>query len=157
MGSETKRNLIPEVAREVRAFQTAVDAFDEAIADRLGINRTDLRCLDLLGQHGAMTAGELAEASELTTGAVTRLLDRLERVGYARRVRDTGDRRRVLVELTELANRRAAELYGPIGEAGQTALERYTADQLALLRDFLRRGRVLYEERIEQIRAQAHD
>jgi DNA-binding MarR family transcriptional regulator len=80
-----------------------------------------------------MTAGELAEANGLTTGAVTRLLDRLERAGYARRVRDTGDRRCVLVELTELANRRAAELYGPIGEAGQTTLDRYTADQLALV------------------------
>jgi DNA-binding MarR family transcriptional regulator len=157
MGREIKRNLIAEVAREVRAFQTAVDAVDEAVADHLEINRTDLRCLDLLGQHGAMTAGELAEASRLTTGAVTRLLDRLERAGYARRVRDPGDRRRVLVELTELANRRAAEVYGPIGEAGQTGLERYTADQLTLLRDFLRRGRARYEERVDRIRAPAQD
>jgi DNA-binding MarR family transcriptional regulator len=157
MGSKGKRTLIPEVALDVRAFQTAVDAFDEAVADHLGINRTDLRCLDLLGQRGAMTAGELAEASHLTTGAITRLLDRLERAGYARRVRDTGDRRRVLVELTQLANRRAAELYGPIGEAGQTGLERYTADQLALLRDFLRRSRALYEERTEHIRTRAQD
>ena len=157
MGSQSKRDLIGEVAREVRAFQTAVDAVDEAVAGRLGLNRTDLRCLDLLGQHGAMTAGELATASGLTTGAITRLLDRLEGAGYARRMRDTGDRRRVLVELTELANTRATELYGPIGEAGQTELERYTADQLTLLRDFLRRGRALYEERVGRIRAPAQD
>jgi hypothetical protein len=70
---------------------------------------------------------------------------------------DTGDRRRVLVELTELADRRATELHGPIVEAGQTGLERYTADQLALLRNFLRRGRTLYEERTAQISCRARN
>lgn len=132
---------------EIRAFQTAVDAFDEAVADRLGIHRTDLRCLDLLERHEAMTAGELAKASGLTTGAVTRLLDRVERMGYARRVRDSADRRRVLVELTPLARERAAEFYGPIAQAGQTGLERYSADQLTLLRDFLRGARAFHEQR----------
>lgn len=150
MGSKNQE-LIADVALEMRAFQTAVDAFDEAVAERLGINRTALRCLDVLGQRGAVTAGELAEATGLTTGAVTRLLDRLERSGYAKRLRDTADRRRVLVELTPLAQSRAAELYAPIGETGRTALARYTADQLALLRDFLRAGRALYEERIRQV------
>jgi len=151
MGSENRDTLVAEVALEIRAFQTAVDAFDDAVADRLGINRTDLRCLDLLDRHGGMTAGDLATASGLTTGAVTRLLDRVERMGYARRVRDTADRRRVLVELTPLARERAAELYGPIAHAGQMGLERYSADQLKLLRDFLRGARALQEERTKRL------
>jgi DNA-binding MarR family transcriptional regulator len=147
--------LIAEVALEIRAFQTAVDAFDEAVADRLGINRTDLRCLDLLERHGAVTAGELARASGLTTGAVTRLLDRLEHMGYAQRVRDSADRRRVLVELTPLARERATELYGPIAHAGQAGLQRYSAEQLTLLRDFFRSARAFHEDRASRLRSAA--
>jgi DNA-binding MarR family transcriptional regulator len=150
---ENRKQLVAEVGFEIRAFQTAVDAFDEAVAGRLGINRTDLRCLDLLERHGPMTAGKLAHASGLTTGAVTRLLDRLERMGYAQRVRDSADRRRVLVELTPRARERAAELYGPVAQAGQTGLERYRAEQLTLLRDFFRGARAFHEERTNQLRA----
>lgn len=150
----SRDELAAEVADEIRAFQTAVDAFDEAVADRLGINRSDLRCLDLLERHGAMTAGELARASGLTTGAVTRLLDRVERKGYARRVRDSVDRRRVLVELTPRARELARELYGPIAQAGRRGLERYSAEELTLLRDFFRGGRAFHEERMGRIRAQ---
>ena len=69
----------------------------------LGLNPTDVRCVDLLDQHGTMTAGALAELAGLSTGAVTFLLDRLERAGFVRRVRDLEDRRRVLVELVPLA------------------------------------------------------
>lgn len=146
--------LAAVVADEIRAFQIAVDAFDEAVAERLAINRSDLRCLDLLERHGAMTAGELARASGLTTGAVTRLLDRVERRGYARRVRDSVDRRRVLVELTPRARELASELYGSIAQAGRRGLERYSAEELTLLRDFFRRGRAFHEERAALVREQ---
>ena len=147
----SKPELIREVGAEMRAFQTAVDAFDDAAAAHLGINRSALLCLDLLGQRGAMTAGDVAEATGLTTGAVTRLVDRLEEAGYAVRTRDAEDRRRVLVELTPLAHERSAALYGPIGKAGEARLGRYTAEELALLRDFLRSGRELYEERMSRV------
>ena len=71
-----------------RAYQTSNDNFDQAIADHLGMNRTDMRCVDLIDQAGGMTAGELARAAGLTTGAVTAVIDRLERAGMARRVAD---------------------------------------------------------------------
>src|SRR5918992_5162163 len=84
----------------VRAYQTGVDNFDQAVADHLGINRTDGRCIDLIDQAGGMTAGELAKAAGLTTGAVTAVVDRLEAAGVARRVADPEDRRRVRIEAT---------------------------------------------------------
>ncbi|MGH3128797.1 MAG: MarR family transcriptional regulator [Gaiellaceae bacterium] len=71
------------------------------------MNRTDLRCLNIIENNGAMTAGRLAELSGLTTAAVTSVLDRLERAGYARRVRDQPDRRQVMVEVTPLLAERA--------------------------------------------------
>jgi len=77
--------IIEEGGKVFRAYQTSNDNFDQAIADHLGMNRTDMRCVDLIDQAGGMTAGELARAAGLTTGAVTAVIDRLERAGMARR------------------------------------------------------------------------
>jgi DNA-binding MarR family transcriptional regulator len=146
----SQSQLIEEVASAMRALQRAIDHYDELVASRLGINRSDLRCLDLLHESGTMSAGELAAGSGLTTGATTRMLDRLERIGYIRRQPDKGDRRRVLVELTPRARKLASELYGSF-EAATAGLRRYRPEQLALLRAFLEGGRTLYEQQAARL------
>jgi DNA-binding MarR family transcriptional regulator len=151
--SKDRQELLAEVGRAVRAHQNVQDAFDEAACEWLGINRSDGRCLDLLDQGGRLTAGQLAQASGLSTGAITTLLDRLERAGYVRRVRDTVDRRRVLVELTEEAHRRAEEIWGPIAEDGMGGLARYDDEELVFIRDFLRRGSELLARHLERVKA----
>jgi DNA-binding MarR family transcriptional regulator len=153
MSRGSKTEMIAEVGVEVRRHQNAQDAFDDAACAFLGINRTDGRCLDILDQHGQMTAGALAQESGLSTGAVTTLLDRLERAGYVRRVRDTADRRRVLVELTDLARSRAGEVWGPIAEEAGRDLARYDEEQLRFIRDFLRGGREFLDRHRERVRA----
>src|ERR1700675_3300704 len=100
--------------REVRGWQADQELFDSVVIEVAGMNRTDWRCLDILGTRGPMTAGQLAEAVRLTTGAITGVLDRLESAGLVRRVRDTKDRRRINVEVTDEVNRRAAPVYGPL-------------------------------------------
>lgn len=135
--------------------QNLTDAIDQSVCAILGINRTDARCIDIIERHGKVTAGDLAAESGLTTGAVTALLDRLERAGTVRRVRDTDDRRRVLVELTPDAKRTSAELYGPMTEAAAALLSRYGRDELLLIRDFLRRGREMSTEQLARIQASA--
>ena len=72
--------------------------FRQALADRVGLNATDLACAGILSESGRLTAGRLAEVTGLTTGAVTGVVDRLERAGYVRRTSDPEDRRRVIVE-----------------------------------------------------------
>src|SRR4051794_1476360 len=99
MTSRGKRPVFEELLDEVRRSQLATDRFDQAVADALGVNRTDMRCLDVLEREGPVTAGRLAGSTGLTSGAITTVIDRLERGGFARRLRDPGDRRRVLVEL----------------------------------------------------------
>src|SRR5262249_15595983 len=136
MSRENRRDLIERVSLEIRVQQNATDAFDEAVCEALGINRSDHRCLDTLERQGQMTAGAFAEATGLSSGATTSLIDRLERAGYVRRVRDNVDRRRVLIELTEEARRIAVDLYGPLGEEARAQLERYTDEQLAFIADF---------------------
>ena len=96
MSSEYRERLIAEVSSCVSEFQDATNAVDQAVADHLGINRTDLQCLGVVTLRGPMTAGALAEACALTSGSVTAVLDRMERAGYLRRTSDPADRRRVL-------------------------------------------------------------
>lgn len=143
---------------EIRAGQRATDKIDELVTELLGVNRTDARCLDILDQHGRMTAGQLASASGLTTGAVTAVVDRLERSGYARRVADPEDRRRVLVELTEKARELSWELMGrPLMEASQPIIARYSDEELELLLEFARTSRELQEQHAEWLRGRSGD
>jgi DNA-binding MarR family transcriptional regulator len=132
-----RQALIADIGLATQAFQRSTDAFDDLVADRLGLNRTDLRCLDWLFD-GPKTAGQLAAATALSTAATTTLLDRLEQRGLVRRVRDTTDRRKVLVEMNEEGCRRTNEFYAPLAEQGARMLERYTDDQLRAMRDHLR-------------------
>src|SRR3954453_5820322 len=121
---QSKDELIDELGNEVRAGQVAVDLLDDAACKAMGINRTDGRCMDIIDREGPVTAGRLAQASGLTTAAVTAVVDRMEKAGYARRLSDPHDRRRVLVEMTPLARKRAEEIYGPMAEASKE-LSRY--------------------------------
>jgi DNA-binding MarR family transcriptional regulator len=140
---------------EIRGLHAARDAADEALIAHLGINRTDGRCLDILEREGVITAGRLAEASGLTTGAVTAVLDRLERAGYARRVRDTADRRRVLVEATEKTRRLVPEFFAELLDEVETLLGRYSVAELTLLRDFIRRDREINDAQRARLLARA--
>jgi len=148
----TKQELIRELQAEIRSAQVAVAARDHAIAERLGINATDHRCLDVLDQRGPLTAGALAEALQLSRSAVTTVIDRLEALRYVRRVPGRNDRRQVLVELTPLLLRRAMELYGG-GDEGADVLDRYTTKELTLLRDFVRADREYNERRAAELSA----
>ena len=155
MSKENHQNLITSVAREIAEFQNAGSLVDEAVAQQMGINRTDQRCLGLLWAQGAMGAGQLAIATELSPGAMTAALDRLERLGYIRRVRSLTDRRSVIVEITPAARQLIEAFYGPIGQEGIAQLEQYSDAELAFLRDFLRQGRELQIRHAARIRSRA--
>ena len=85
LAERTREEIIHAISTEVRTGQNQTDLFDETAAEKMGVNRTDHRCLDILERSGPISAGHLAAASGLTTGAITVVLDRLERSGYARR------------------------------------------------------------------------
>ncbi len=157
MSKESKRELVDQVIQLARAYQAANDAFDEVAYVKLGINRTDGRCLDIVENQGPMTAGRLAELSGLTTAAVTAVLDRLEEAGYARRVRDERDRRQVIVELTPLVAKRSERIWGPLGAEGREVLGRMSVDQLRVVMDFFRRGRDLNQRHLERVRDLSFD
>ena len=149
----TREDVHAEVTEELRLSGVTNDIADQVIADYLGLNRTDTRCLDIIERLDGVSAGRLASEAGLSTGAVTTVLDRLERAGFARRVPDAGDRRRVLVELTPAARRELSELYAPLSEAPTRPLQGYTTAEGSLVRDFMRDNRRLNEAHAERVRA----
>ena len=153
MSRELKRKLGEELIQLARAHEAANDAFDEVACQKLGINRTALRCLNIVESQGRMTAGRLAELAWLTTAAVTSVLDRLEQAGYARRVRDQEDRRQVMVELTPLLIERAGSIWTPLGEEAMAQLTRMSAVELEGLIEYFRLGVALNERHIERVRS----
>jgi DNA-binding MarR family transcriptional regulator len=122
----------------------AASEFDERLAKKLKLGRSDMRCLELIDREGPLTAGHLAEESGLTTGAVTFILDRLEEAGMVTRRRDTEDRRRVWVEVVPEARERLACLQQPIAEEMRQVAQRFKADELALVRDFMRQAKEVF-------------
>jgi DNA-binding MarR family transcriptional regulator len=148
----TRQQLIGEVGGAVQAFQRSTDAFDDAVAAHLGLNRTDLRCLDWLS-GGPMPAGEVSQATGLSSAATTKLIDRLEQRGLVRRVRSDADRWSVLIEMTPKAVKLSGEVYGPLVADGTTLLGRYDVAELTRLRDYFTASTGLIDDHRRRIMA----
>jgi DNA-binding MarR family transcriptional regulator len=138
----SQASLPPEANRIFREFLTAVVLHGQAVADAMGMHPTDAYALNLLAVIGPVTVGELGRYTGLTTGAATRLVDRLESSGVVRRTRDSQDRRRVVIETLPPQARvseRAELVLGPAREAFADVLGCYDGEQLATLFDFFTR------------------
>ncbi|MBW4718975.1 MarR family winged helix-turn-helix transcriptional regulator [Saccharothrix obliqua] len=115
-----------DYARETSALTIL---FHSRVAEQMGLSPTDEKCLDLaMRAEGPVTAGRIAELSGLSTGAVTGVIDRLERAGYVRRVRDPHDRRKVLVEVT-IAEDKFGHLFVGAQETLREVLTQFTAQE----------------------------
>jgi DNA-binding MarR family transcriptional regulator len=147
-----KSELIDELVREFRTSGNQDDAFDNLAAQRLGVNETDLRCLNIVENAGGITAGKLAELAGLTTGAVTGVIDRLEHRGFARRVQDPEDRRRVRVEVTRAFYGRADKIWGPVRADWGRALARFSNEELELITQFLRASNEVGRRHLDRLR-----
>jgi DNA-binding MarR family transcriptional regulator len=137
---DNREQLVTALTTAMRNASGQGVMYSQAVAQRLGINSTDLECLDHVVLRGPITAGALAEATGLTTGAITGVIDRLERAGFARRERDQEDRRKVLVSAEPAVFARIAPLFEPMQAAAMTALASYSDEQLKLLLDFFTRA-----------------
>ena len=115
----------------------------EIIAGRMGINATDLQCLNILDYEGAVPAGRLAELTGLTTGAITSAVDRLEKAGYVQRLRDHQDRRRVIVQKIP---RDGLEVFGSIDHLWQEVYSRYGDQELAVILAFFETLHEMHQE-----------
>jgi DNA-binding MarR family transcriptional regulator len=148
--------LVAALNRAMRDASGQSVLYSQAVAARLGINSTDLECLDVILTRGPVTAGDLARATGLTTGAITGVIDRLDRAGFAKRTHDADDRRKVLVQaLPGAVERRIAPLFKPMERAALAALSAYDDKELALLLDFLERAREAALGAMAELQAEA--
>jgi DNA-binding MarR family transcriptional regulator len=149
--SKERQQALLQMVRLTRLQQIASDKMDDAFSRVTGINLTDGRCIDLLDVHDGLTAGELAEAASLSPGAVTTVLDRLERMELVTRTRDAADRRRVLVELTPKARELAFEIYGPLAAYAGDYIEQLSDDDIQTISRFLEMAIEVNERRAREL------
>lgn len=139
-GAPGREALLAELNAAMREISGQGVLYSQAVTALLGINSTDLECLGPIASRGLITAGALAEATGLTTGAITGVIDRLERAGFAQRELDPSDRRKVLVRVLPSVAQRVVPLFKPMERAMDTALAAYSDDDLTLILDFLTRA-----------------
>ena len=129
--------IIQSIVNKFREMSIETIMFHQAVADVLGLHITDHKCLDLLHRFGAMPAGRLGELTGLTTGAVTGIIDRLEKAGYAKRINDPNDRRKTIVEPTrnKKLERKVEMIFTPLHERMYSLLSSYDDNELTFLLD----------------------
>jgi DNA-binding MarR family transcriptional regulator len=138
-----RRRLAETVMKELRALSTVQDRLDQYAMQRFGINRTDLRALDLIGQAGVISPTALAVALGMSTGATSTVLDRLEAAGYARREPDPGHRRRTLVRQTLRAEELGEAIFAPVISGTLREAAAYPDAALVCIAKFLSAHRAL--------------
>jgi len=136
-----RAEILATLDNSTRDSSTYTILFHQAVADQLGLNVTDHKILDLLARLGSMPAGQLAEITGLTTGAITGVIDRLEKAGYAQRERDPQDRRKVIVRLVaEKADREIAPLFAVLSQTYNPISQEYSNEELKVILKFMQQS-----------------
>ncbi|WP_125612263.1 MarR family winged helix-turn-helix transcriptional regulator [Specibacter cremeus] len=141
--------------RIFRQYLDAVGLHGMAAAEAAGLQPTEWYALSLIALTGGITAGDLAVRAGLTTGATTRLIDRLEKAGHVRRTTDPADRRRVMVEATAPTFPDIEDVVAPARRRIAEVLNRYTPEQREVLFDYFTHAAPAFREASEEIRARA--
>jgi DNA-binding MarR family transcriptional regulator len=134
-----RRELLNKLWNLGRTMSTQTVFLHQAIAQSVGLNATDTKCIDLIlrGPGGSVTAGWLSDMTGLTTGAITHILDRLEKRQYIERVRDMEDRRKVFIRVRPESLEPLIPKYEAIGKAYMQLVDQYGDKELQLICDYL--------------------
>jgi DNA-binding MarR family transcriptional regulator len=143
--------LLRDLEEAMRRSSAQGVVFGQAVANVAGISNSDLECLDFLNLEGRVTAGRLAEVTGLTTGAITGVVDRLEKAGLVRRERDATDRRKVFIAVVPETTARIAQFYVPMQKAMQKLWSTYSDAELKLLLRFAGEGYKAVLEATEEL------
>ena len=152
MSSSKRDDLIEALGRIVVRWQDSTQKYDEAVGEIYGLSAAERLCLSFLWP-APQTASAIAREIRLTPAAVTALIDRLERRGFVKRKSDPNDRRKVMVEAAEEAQRVTAEAYLPLGAAGAEMLKKYSEAELAVVQQVLTESMALQERMTTELLA----
>ncbi len=153
MSTPKRKQLTQELNKQIRFLTGTSVILSKVIADKVGQHSTDLECLDFLQLGGPCTAGKLSELTGLTTGAVTAMIDRLEKAGYVQRERDKNDRRKVIVVPNETRiNSEIAPFSISMGVALETLSKEFSEDELEIILRFLTKANSAGNKEISKLR-----
>jgi DNA-binding MarR family transcriptional regulator len=138
--SRDRLELVSSLTQALGQASAHAVVVSQTVAAAVGLNATDLECLDILQNRKLASAGEIAQLTSLTTGAVTALLDRLEKAGFIQRQADPSDRRRVLAAPLPERMVQLFEMYVPLRKAMETLYDDYSDAQLRTFVEFLERS-----------------
>ena len=136
-----------------RNLATAVVAFQDAVARKNGMGVSEHRCIGSLALLGPVTAGQLARETGFTTGAITGIVDRLERAGHVRREPNPQDRRSVIIHLVDRPERthRAQQLFQPLTEAMARMRREFSREDLETIYRYLQRTTEVLKEQAHKL------
>ena len=149
--NNSERISVYELMMAVRKFTRSTLILQHTIAEDMGLHVTDAECIDFLQEMGPSTAGDLAKATRLTTGAITNVIDRLEKAGFVKRSPDPKDRRKVIVSFLPQKHTRTKAHYGALAGAVQKLFSEYDEQQLKFLLQHTRALTEIYQAQTKQI------
>lgn len=150
-----KSELAKELMQANRDMGTAALMFHQAVADRLGLNTTDHKCLDLLHKRADTTAGDLAEWTGLTTGAVTGIIDRLEQAGFVRREQHPTDRRKVVIRPVRERLAEVGALFESLAREMTKLCERHSVEEIDVIRGYMKSTADVFRSETRRLRGKS--
>ncbi len=149
-----RKELLERLSYQLgRELSARTIMFHSAIAEKMGLSITEHKALDLLSRQGPITAGQLAEVTGLTTGAITGMVDRLEKAGFVRRIPDPSDRRKIRIEAVVEKYEAMAGIFASLGQAMNELLQSYNDKELAIIHDFMARLPEIMEAETKKLRS----
>lgn len=153
MSQNRKKNYAQKVSELGPELSTATILFHEAIAGRLSLNATDMKCLTFINSAKfPATAGDIAQFTRLTTGAVTGILNRLEKAKLISRKQDDQDKRKVILVPNETAFKKIRPLYQSLRQSIEKLVSSYSEEDLQVIADFLERSTTILELEAAKLR-----
>lgn len=149
----SKADLVEKVIRGGREFSIGTVLFHQAVGQLLGVNVTDMKCLDLMILKSSVSPTELAEHTGLSSGATTAVIDRLEKARLIKRNPHPKDRRGTTLVLTKEAIRKLPRLFESLGKAMATLVSGYSRNDLEVLVDFFTKVGLLWQEERQRLQA----
>jgi DNA-binding MarR family transcriptional regulator len=150
--SSERSQKIEHLIGELKLSSSRGIIFHQTLADFLGLNITDHKCLGFLLEEGPQTAGKLAELTSLTTGAVTGVIDRLENAGYVKRERDPHDRRRVIIAPVYGSEAKMGSLFVSLAESSNEMCSHYTDQELSVILRFIAESSQMMLQETEKLK-----
>jgi DNA-binding MarR family transcriptional regulator len=149
-----KKKLVNQVIMGARENSIGVVLFHQAVGRILGINITDMKCLDIIVIRGSANPSQLAKLTGLSTGSTTAMIDRLEKKGLIERQHDPKDRRGTIIVLTQGAMNKLHLLFDSMAKAMERLVSGYSEEELVTLSEFFRKVSLLWWKERDKLRGQ---